>query len=247
MRIYLQLTRNKKTIPFNYQSYLTGAIHKWLGDNEHHGALSLYSFSWLENVTTRKNTGIMLNNNSYFFISAFEEDLIKNIIKGIMIDPSICFGSEVAEIQITHTPAFSSTEKFFIGSPVFIKRRFDNSEKHITYDHPQCNVYLTETLQKKLKAAGQPFENIQVKFDPSYSSAKTKVIKYKEISNRVNICPVIIEGTPEQIGFAWNVGTMNERNDHAGRIGIASRHMIHFYSSANKRDIIKGIYYQANV
>src|SRR5688572_4156109 len=104
----------------------------------------------------------MLNSNSYFFISAFEEELIKQIVNGIMADPSICFGSEVAEIQITDTPAFSSSERFFIGSPVFIKRRFDNSEMHITYDHPQCNEYLTETLQKKLKAANLPFENIRV-------------------------------------------------------------------------------------
>lgn len=209
MRLYLQVTRNNKPIPFNYQSFITGAIHKWIGNNEHHGALSLYSFSWFENVTTRKSTGIMLNDNSYFFISAFDEDLIKKIIKGIMADPFICFGSEVAEIQITDTPAFSSTEKFFVGSPVFIKRRFDNSEKHITYDHPQCNVYLTETLQKKLKAATLPFEEVQVRFDSSFFSPKTKIIKYKEISNRVNICPVIIEGTPEQIAFAWNVGIGN--------------------------------------
>ena len=209
MRLYLQVTRNSKPIPFNYQSYLTGAIHKWLGNNEHHGALSLYSFSWFENVTVRKNTGIMLNDNSYFFISAYKEELIKQIIQGIMKDPSVCFSSEVAEIQIKDTPLFSSTEKFLTGSPVFIKRRFDENEKHVTFDHPQCNDYLTETLQKKLKAANLPFENIKVRFDNSYSFPKTKVIKYKEISNRVNICPVIIEGTPEQIAFAWNVGAGN--------------------------------------
>jgi len=209
MRLYLHVTGNSKPIPFNYQSYLTGAIHKWLGNNKYHGVLSLYSFSWFENVIIQKNTGIMLNSNSYFFISAFEDNLIKKIIKGIMIDPSIYFDSKVADIQIKDTPAFSSTEKFFIGSPVFIKRRFDNSEKHITYDHPRCNEYLTETLKKKLKAANLPSDKVQVKFDPSFIPPKTKIIKYKEISNRVNICPVTIVGTPEQIGFAWNVGVGN--------------------------------------
>jgi CRISPR-associated endoribonuclease Cas6 len=209
MRLYLQVTRNNKPISFNYQSYLTGTIHKWLGYNEHHGALSLYSFSWFENVTIIKNTGIMLDNDSYFFISAYKEELIKQIIRGIMKDPFICFGSEVAEIQIRNTPVFSSTEKFFIGSPIFIKRRLDNREKHITFDHPKCNDYLTETLQKKLKAVNLPFENIKVRFDASYFYPKTKIIKYKEISNRANICPIIIEGTPEQIAFAWSVGVGN--------------------------------------
>lgn len=209
MRLYLQVTRNKKPISFNYQSFLTGAIHKWLGNNEHHGTLSMYSFSWFENVSTKRNAGIQLNNNSFFFISAFDEELIKKVVKGIMKDPSICYGSEVAKIQIRDTPVFTSKEKFLVGSPVFIKRRFDNSEKHITYEDPLCNDYLTETLQKKLKAAQLPFENTQVRFDPSYSSPKTKIISYKEINNRVNICPVIIEGTPEQIAFAWNVGIGN--------------------------------------
>ncbi|MBO9202525.1 MULTISPECIES: CRISPR-associated endoribonuclease Cas6 [Niastella] len=218
MRLYLQVTRNNKLIPFNYQSYLTGAIHKWLGRNEHHGALSLYSFSWFENATLKNNSGIMLNDNSFFFISAFEENLIKQIINGILKDPSLCFGSEVAEIQISNTPDFSSKEMFFTGSPVFIKRRFDNKEKHITYDDTQCNDYLTETLQKKLKAAYLPFENIKVSFDTSYSLRKTKVIKYKEISNRVNICPVIIEGSPEQIAFAWNVGIGNSTGIGFGAI-----------------------------
>jgi len=218
MRLYLQVTRNSKPISFNYQSYLTGAIHKWLGNNEYHGTLSLYSFSWFENVTIRKNTGIMLDNNSYFFISAYEEKLLKKIVDSIMKDPTLCFGSEVTGIQIKETPAFSSTEKFFTGSPVFIKRRFDNREKHITYDHPQCNDYLTETLQKKLKAANLPFENIKVRFDTSYFSPKTKIIKYREISNRVNICPIIIEGTPEQIGFAWNVGVGNSTGIGFGSI-----------------------------
>ncbi|OQP39941.1 hypothetical protein A4H97_17135 [Niastella yeongjuensis] len=179
MRLYLQVTRNSKPIGFNYQSYLTGAIHKWLGNNEHHGLLSLYSFSWFENATVKNNDGIMLNDNSYFFISAYKEELIKQIIHGIMKDPSICFGSEVAEIQIKDTPLFATTERFLIGSPVFIKRRFDNNLKHITFDHAQCNDYLTESLQKKLKAANLPFENIKVKFDTSYTSPKTKLIKYK--------------------------------------------------------------------
>ena len=32
MRIYLQLTPNRETVPFNYQQSLVGAFHKWLGE-----------------------------------------------------------------------------------------------------------------------------------------------------------------------------------------------------------------------
>jgi len=55
MRLYLSLSPNEEIIPYNYQPLLTGAIHKWMGkDNFEHGKLSLYSFSWLQNVNTSK-------------------------------------------------------------------------------------------------------------------------------------------------------------------------------------------------
>ena len=126
-----------------------------------------------------------------------------------MADPYICFGTSVSDIQISESPVFSNMESFSVGSPVFIKRRVDKNEKHITYDDPNSNIFLTETLQKKLKAAKMPSENVKVKFDLSFLTPHTKVIWYKEIGNRVNICPVIIEGTSEQIAFAWNVGIGN--------------------------------------
>lgn len=209
MRLYLKLTQNKEVIPFNYQPYLTGALHKWIGaKNEEHNLLSLYSFSWFQNVDTSKD-GIKIKSASYFFISAYDEILIKKIIKGIREDPTVCFGTRVVEIQIESTPDFSNKETFFTASPVFIKRRFANNEKHITFNDPKATAYLTETLQKKLKIAGLPDGGLTVSFDKDYHSARTKVISYKTIGNKVNICPVIIEGSPEQIAFAWNVGVGN--------------------------------------
>ncbi len=209
MRLYLTLTRNKTIIPFNYQPFLTGAIHKWLGrNNQEHDNISLYSFSWLQDINAT-STGINLNNTSHFFISAYNEELIKRLINGITQEPSVCFGSAVSDLQIVETPGFRSAEIFFTASPVFIKRRVDNEEKHITYDNPSSGLYLTETLQKKLKSVGLAADGIVARFDTTYLKASTKIIRYNAISNRVNICPVIIEGAPEQIAFAWEVGVGN--------------------------------------
>lgn len=210
MRLYLRITKNTQLIPFNYQPYLTGVIHKWIGTkNSMHDNLSLYSFSWLQNVSAKQNQGLNLTDNSYFFISTYEESLSKKILKGVLDDPTICFGSSVFDVQITETPAFSTIERFFVASPIFIKRRFDNKEKHITYDDPRSGNFLTETLKKKLTAANFPSEGVNVSFDLDYPDPQTKIIHYREIGNRANICPVIIEGTPEQIAFAWNVGVGN--------------------------------------
>lgn len=209
MRIYLKLTESNQVIHFSYQQYLTGALHKWIGkDNNAHHAVSLYSFSWLQSVDVFKE-GIKTNNNSFFFISAYEEELIKSIVNGIISDPEVCFGARVSDIQIEHDPTFTTSHKFFAASPILVKRTIDNREKHFTYADEESSKWLTETLQTKLKAAGLDETGVQVAFDKSFHSPKTKVIAYKSIQNRVNHCPVIITGSPGQIAFAWNVGVGN--------------------------------------
>lgn len=209
MRLYLKLTRNKEIIPFNYQPFLTGALHKWIGSgNEEHDSLSLYSFSWLQSVEA-KSKGINLTRDSYFFISAYSDSLIKCIVKGILSDPSVCFGSSVYDIQIAEDRQFSNMEKFLVASPVFIKRRFSDEEKHITYNDNRSGDFLTETLKRKLAIKNLSTEGLNVRFDSAYANPQTKVIRYKEVGNRANICPVIISGTPQQLAFAWNVGVGN--------------------------------------
>jgi len=209
MRIYLRLTKNTELIPFNYQPFLTGALHKWMGkDNIEHGEVSLYSFSWLQNVDTTK-TGINLKRGSFFFISAYDEVLVKNIVKGIMDDSSVCFGSSVSGIDIDETPMFSTVQHFSTASPVFVRRFDGETDKHFTFDDERASDYLTETMQRKLSLAELAADNVKVSFDRTYQYPLTKVITYKGIGNRVNICPVIVEGTPEQVAFAWNVGVGN--------------------------------------
>ena len=209
MRIYLRLSKNSTLIPFNYQPFLTGALHKWMGkDNLEHGGVSLYSFSWLQNVDTSE-TGINLKRGSFFFISAYDETLVKTIVKGIMDDSSVCFGSIVTGIDIEETPMFSTIQHFSTASPVFVRRFDGEADKHFTFDDVKVSEYLTETMQRKLSLVGLPTDNVKVTFDLTYPHPRTKVITYKGIGNRVNLCPVIVEGTPEQVAFAWNVGVGN--------------------------------------
>jgi CRISPR-associated endoribonuclease Cas6 len=210
MRLYLKINPSRCTIPFNYQQYLTGAIHKWIGDkNDIHGKISLHSFSWLQNVKANGNKGINLTSDSYFFISAFDKDLIQKILLGIIKDPTLFADLRVTDAQIVEPRLFSQKETFLAASPIFIKRRFDNKISHITYEDPASSQYLTETIQKKLHAAGLPSEGIRIAFDTSSYSPRLKLVRYKEIENRVNVCPVTIEGTPEQIAFAWTTGIGN--------------------------------------
>lgn len=210
MRLYLTLTAGKKLLPFNYQSFITGAIHKWIGEsNEYHGQASLYSFSWLQQVEVYQN-GLKTRDNSYFFISAYENALLKRILAGIQLSPEVYFGISVREVQIVSEPSFSSEHFFSVASPVLIKKKIDQkTTQHVTYSDPESSTLLTESLQKKLQMAGLPADGVKVSFDTSYPSARTKIIRYKEIGNRVNLCPIHMQGSPEQMAFAWNVGIGN--------------------------------------
>lgn len=209
MRIHLSITPSEEKIPFNYQPMLTGALHKWLGQNDIHSGLSLYSFSWLKGGRPYKS-GLQFTKGGRFFISAYDNELLKKIIQGIQNDPAINEKLAVREVLIQETPEFEKGEaRFYCASPVLVKRRIHEKEEHFTYDNPQTNRYLTETLKNKLIKAGLESNNIIVEFDKSYHSPKTKVIYYNKIGNRVNICPVKIKGTPEQLAFAWNVGVGN--------------------------------------
>jgi len=205
MRINLKLQASKRIVPFNYQPQLTGAIHKWLGKNEWHHATSLYSFSWLQEGRAM-DSGISFAHGSSMEISAYEIDFIRKIVKGIQEDPQLAFGLTVTDIVLQEAPVFSGKETMFLRSPVLIKRLVDGKDIHYTYDRDESGMLLTETLRTKLKKAGLPDEGVTVSFLNDYPAAKTKIIYYKDIGNRVSICPVVIEGTPEQIAFAWEVG-----------------------------------------
>jgi CRISPR-associated endoribonuclease Cas6 len=61
-------------------------------------------------------------------------------------------------------------------------------------------------------------ESLKIRFDTSVNGAKTKIIDYRGIKNRVNMCPVIIEGKPASKEFAWNVGVGNSTGVGFGAI-----------------------------
>jgi len=94
-----------------------------------------------------------------------------------------------------------------LGSPILIKRQVDNKTTEYYYDNPECGKLMEETLRTKMRIAGIPDDDaLHIEFDLSYSKKKQKLIWYNNISNKANMCPVIIQGSNETKQFAWNVG-----------------------------------------
>jgi len=217
MRIHLKIRGTNKVIPFDHQPLLTGTIHKWLGWNDEHGEISLYSFSQLEGGRST-TTGFKFEKDTSFFFSSFDPLLIKKMVAGIQSDPTMFYDLIVNEIIIQEDPDFSDRELFFVASPIFIKRRMGDRIDHIKFDDPRANACLKETLETKMKVAGIADELFDIRFDTEYQKAGTKMITYNGVKNRTNWCPVIIKGNPETKLFAWNVGIGNSTGIGFGAI-----------------------------
>ncbi len=209
MRIYLKLSSNTELVPFNYQRNLAGAFHKWLGQNELHDDLSLYSLSWLEGAVPTKH-GLNFPNGSEFFISSPLENLHTQAVKGIFNNQHICWGMYVKEVRLSPTPDFGRVKRFLAQSPILIKRKAEG-EKHQRYYYPgqeHADDFLTETLRTKLRKMNLSTE-VSVRFDPAYKNVKIKKIKFNNIDIKASFCPVIVEGDPRSVQFAWEVGVGN--------------------------------------
>ncbi|HDS11573.1 MAG TPA: CRISPR-associated endoribonuclease Cas6 [Candidatus Wirthbacteria bacterium] len=205
MRIHLKTSQNQSIVPFDNQYLLTGCLHKWLGTNDIHDEISLYSFSWLQNAQA-ENKGLRFPQGSNWFISCHDRDLIKQLIDGIRKEPDMFAGMQVTEVQMQETPVFGDSYTFKVASPVLAKYWDGESVKHLLWSDEPASKVLTRTLQTKLEKAGLSIKGVQVNFDTSYRGAKSHLVDIKDIKHRASMCPVIITGSPEQISFAWDVG-----------------------------------------
>lgn len=222
MRIYLQTTSNTAIIPFNYQQWMLGVIHKWLGSNEIHDKISLYSYSWLLNGTMFEKRGFTFPKGATFFISFYEGTYLEVLIRAILSDPEMFSGLTVTDASVVEPPMFEEKPHCFkLASPIFIKRASQGSRdyKYYLFDHPESNVLLTETLKHKMEVAGLPADDtLKVEFDLSYQGKRKKMVTIHGVKSLASMCPVIIHGKPESKAFAWMVGIGNSTGSSFGAL-----------------------------
>jgi CRISPR-associated endoribonuclease Cas6 len=219
MRIYIKTTLNSEKIPWNYQPKLVGCLHKWLGENTVHDQMSLYSLSWLSGKFKSSREGINFKESPQFFISAYDPNLIKSVIKGIQEDPIMFSGLQVSEIRLLQPPAFRSEEYFHVQSPVLIKRTISHGETKFYFPNDsESDKLLTHTMENKLRKAGLEHLKIDISFDKSYRNPQSKLVELNGMKNKATICPVRISGDPEAISFAWLVGIGNSTGSGFGAL-----------------------------
>lgn len=222
MRIYLHTTSNTAIIPFDYQQRMLGVIHKWLGSNEIHDKISLYSYSWLLNGIMLEKRGFTFSKGADFFISFYEEGYLQILIRAILADPEMFCGLIVKDVSVVEAPTFSEEPQHFrLASPIFIKRASCNGNdyKYYLFDYPESNALMTETLKHKMEKAGLPIDDtLKVEFDLNYSGKRKKMVTIHGIKSLTSMCPVIIYGKPESKAFAWTVGIGNSTGSSFGAL-----------------------------
>ncbi|MFL6276007.1 MAG: CRISPR-associated endoribonuclease Cas6, partial [Blastocatellia bacterium] len=192
MRLHFTLSPNQEPVPFDYQHFLTGAFHKWLGNNEQHDTISLYSLSWLYDGFAC-NRALEFPKGARWFISLYDESMIPEMLDNILAQSDVCCGMQVTKIVQQETPSFGNYYAFKVGSPVLAKsKETEGKVKHYIFSDTEADDVLTATLHHKMDVAGLSNESkqVNVRFDRSYRNAKTKLVKIKNTANRASLCPV---------------------------------------------------------
>ncbi|MDT7858122.1 CRISPR-associated endoribonuclease Cas6 [Rubrivirga sp. S365] len=206
MRLRLALSPNTEPVPFDHLHRLTGALHKWLGENDAHDGLSLYSFGWLSGGRARSGH-VQFEGGAGWTLSFCDPALAKRALGGLVAEPSVLCGMEVLEAQVVPEPALDPEHRFLTASPVLTRRtRDDGGRDHLRWDDSAADDTLTRTFHTKLQAAGLPTDGASVGFDRSFGGAKTKLCRFKGNAYRANACPVVATGSPDQLRLLWLAG-----------------------------------------
>jgi CRISPR-associated endoribonuclease Cas6 len=194
-------------------------IHRWLGVNELHDKISLYSFSFLLGGTITKN-GFDFKNGAKWAISFFEDKYTKQLIASILENPEVICGMYVQDIVIAETSYRENKGLFLLNSPICIKRTDSNRKiKFYTFEDSESGNLMKETLLHKMQEAGlEKDDSLSIEFDLTYAKRKTKLITIHGIKNKCSMCPVFIKGKPETISFALSVGIGNLTGSGFGSI-----------------------------
>jgi len=206
MRLNLRLSPNTDPVPFDHLHQLTGVLHKWLGANDAHDDLSLYSFSWLSGGRAAGGH-VSFPTGATWAVSFVDPVLGKRFLRGVLADPAVAFGMTVEEAQLVAEPEFEPEHRFLTASPVLTRRnRDDGGRDHLRWDDPEADTTLTRTFHTKLRAAGLPTDGAALRFDRAFPGAKTKLCRVKGNAFRANACPVVATGSPEQLRLLWLAG-----------------------------------------
>lgn len=165
----------------DYFTKLLGVVHKWIGENDVHDNISLYTFSHIRN-------------NSFTFV-CFDKELLNKIKKNAMLDKEMFRNTRLRSVQLLSIK--TNKEIFSCASPFFVKE----NDKHLIYKNAEKRA--KQILLSKAKFANIDLGDFELEF---LNFRKTKLIKIHDINNKCYISDVKITGNKQVKEFACKVG-----------------------------------------
>ncbi|MCH8569189.1 MAG: hypothetical protein LAT67_13020 [Balneolales bacterium] len=224
MKFRIYLSSNQKAVPFNYPYKLAGIFHSWLGPNDLHDMMSLYSIGWLNGGKADRG-GLWFPNGAYWDIGIHQDEIAERLVRGILLKDFHFYGMNLQKVEHLQPPDFSTgTHRFLAGSPIVLRKVEDDySRTYLLHSHPDeiTSAVLSRVWAKKLiKSADikvpvntEPgTENLaganklSLRFDSSFPNPKTRLTAIKGTQVRGSVCPLIAEASPEALQFLWTVG-----------------------------------------
>ena len=224
MRLIFKTSKNTEVVPFNNQTYLNGAINKWLGhNNKWHNVPGNYNISSLLGGKQVDN-GLSFPNGAKIVVSFLDSEFITTLVDGMKKDPLINWGMKVDEkfeIELD-SKIFGGKNFFFALSPILIKKsRKGEKDAFFTYESENVDEILTNSMANKLKCIYPEVElsNFRIEFARDYGKTKkVKRVMVGTAKNMASICPIIIYGKKETVELCYNLGIGGSVNSGFGCI-----------------------------
>lgn len=208
MKFRIYLSKNNEPVPFIYPHRLCSIFHHWLGPNDLHGMMSLYSLGWLKGGRFSRN-GLNFEEGATWDIGIHNNDIAERLIRGLLLKDLEFYGMKIRKVMRLDPPPFENdNHRFLAGSPVMLRKvEDDGSRTHVTFQDKDSSRILNRVIHKKAQEAKLDSANaLDLQFDRNFKNAKTKLVEIKGIRNRASACPVIAKGSPEALEFLWTVG-----------------------------------------
>lgn len=211
-RIKVNFTPNKERVPVDHYEYVTGYIHKVLGEgNPYHGGPSDYSFSpilWGE----RNDDGKTLSfKNPYIIISSIDEVFMEKMITELPNHDHLGFGMKRLGMFPINEEFMTGWNHFFLLSPFILNEYIGhNKTRFVTLKDDGREVLakkLREQMKRKLSKV-DPTLNLG-NFDvhiPDHPAHNSVPVKYNRIINFANKCKVSVRCSEKVAKIIYHLG-----------------------------------------
>jgi len=220
-----------KSIPLNYQYYLTSAIYKALGESDKEIAekihdegfgdkkgFKFFTYSFLKgDIFKVKDNDLYMEEGIFkWFISSPIHTLIKMISESFSKNGFVEIKHDTFKIEslsFKGNPSFKKEEKFICNSPIVVTKQDPNGRvEYLVSVDDEFNVRINNNLARKYEILfGEKYEGDGVKVISDKKYPITKLIKFKNIKIKGIYDNLKIVGDTDLIHIAYDTG-LGEKN-----------------------------------